>query len=107
LCWGRAFCLDRQQTLRMDYLTLKIIYKFLNIKWVLLIFSWILNLEENESLLKSKTLQKYHWTNHLAPTSAINLAYNKVSFLFYILAMAINDPRLTMMNINPKKNLRI
>ena len=110
LCWGRALCLGRQQTLRMDYLTLKIIYKFPNIKWVLFIFTcifafWILKKEK--ILFKSKTLQKYHRTDHRAPTSAMNLAYNKVSFLFYILAMAINDPRLTMMKMNPKKNLRM
>ena len=37
----------------------------------------------------------------------MNFAYNKVSFLFYIFAMAINDPKVTMMKMKAKKNLRM
>ena len=109
LCSAPLLCLDPQQTLRMDYLTLKIIYKFPLSKSLFIHFSpnlpFILSLINLFSLKASH--YHYHSTYHLAPTSAMNFAYNNVSFLFYMFAIAINDPRLTMININPKKNLRM
>ncbi len=45
--------------------------------------------------------------NHLAPTSAINLAYSKVSFLFYIFAIVDNAARETIMKSIEKKNFVI
>ena len=44
---------------------------------------------------------------HLPPTSAINLAYKRVSFLFSIFAIVDKAPKQTMMNIIEKKNFKI
>lgn len=44
-------------------------------------------------------------TYHLPPTSAMNLAYNRVSFWFFIPAMEKRMAKLIIMNITEKKNL--
>lgn len=47
----------------------------------------------------------YH-SYHL-PTSAMNLAYKRVSLGFYIFTIVINEPKQIMMKIIPKKNFKI
>lgn len=106
LCSAPLLCLDPQQTLRMDYLTLKIIYKFPISKSLFIHFSPIFIFNQL-IFIQKQAIINYPSTYHLAPTSAMNFAYNNVSFLFSMFAIAINDPRLTMININPKKNLRM